>query len=174
MGDQLFNTRLEEIRLKFVASLQSKIDEFETLMERIVADDDSAQALEELRNGVHKLRGVAPTLGLEKLGEHAASSEDIIIAMTRQDVDDPEAAAIEFLGSFRALVNEMREASGHRPELAWTSAPPSLDRGMIRQRVIDATKRGEGFPTPLFAVARLDFQKSSSASFRLRERRAAA
>ncbi len=115
MGDQLFNTRLEEIRLKFVASLQSKIDEFETLMERIVADDDSAQALEELRNGVHKLRGVAPTLGLEKLGEHAASSEDIIIAMTRQDVDDPEAAAIEFLGSFRALVNEMREASGRRP-----------------------------------------------------------
>ncbi len=109
MMNEEFNNRLEGIRVKFVASLAGKVEEFETLMERIISDDDAAEALEELRLGVHKLRGVAPTLGLQKLGSFAAESEDSIIAMTNGG--DPNQTAGAFLGAFRALVAEMREAA---------------------------------------------------------------
>ncbi len=109
MTNDEFNNKLEGIRVRFVASLAGKVDEFETLMDRIVSDEDAAQALEELRLGVHKLRGVAPTLGLQKLGSIAAQSEDSIIAMTKGG--DPTQTAGAFLGAFRALVDEMRIAA---------------------------------------------------------------
>ncbi len=111
-AEDKFKDRIGGIKKRFISALDTRAREFEGLLSRIVRNEDAAQALEELRIGVHKIRGVAPTLGLPKLGELATETEQDINSMLAGD--DPQTAAAKFLKSLDVLLNELK-ATAQQP-----------------------------------------------------------
>jgi len=102
-----FRISIEKIKYKFLASFNTKADEFDELLKRIIADDDAEQALEEIRINAHKIRGTAPTFGLKLIGDLAATIEDSIFDLSKPGTDQ-QAAVQTMMAAFRSLVEELR------------------------------------------------------------------
>jgi len=104
-----FEQNIERIKNTFIASLGTKADEFEACLERIVNQEDSAQALDGIQLNAHRLRGVAPTFGLDKVGKMAMILEDCVVKMkgpgssTNDNVE-------QFLAAFRNLIDTLRQS----------------------------------------------------------------
>ncbi len=71
--------RLGTIRTRFLGILSQRSTEFKEIRLELTAGAGADNALDELRFGVHKILGVASTLGFDTLG-HLAS-------VTIQDID---------------------------------------------------------------------------------------
>lgn len=76
---QELSERLGTIRTRFLGVLSQRRAEFQEIRLELIADAGADNALDELRFGVHKILGVASTLGFDDLG-HLAS-------VTIQDID---------------------------------------------------------------------------------------
>jgi chemotaxis protein histidine kinase CheA len=104
-AEEKFRDRIGGIKKRFISALDTRAQEFEGLLSRIVRNENAAEALEDLRIGVHKIRGVSPTLGLAKLGELATTTEQDINAMLAGN--DPQMMAAKFLKSLNLLLDEL-------------------------------------------------------------------
>ncbi|MCB1877316.1 MAG: Hpt domain-containing protein [Chromatiales bacterium] len=69
--------RLQELRLRYLASLSSKLDDLRSHW--IEAQTGNATALDEFRTKVHKLAGSAPAYGLTSLGATARTLDEALI-----------------------------------------------------------------------------------------------
>ncbi len=70
------NEALREVRNRFLFDLDQRICDFEHLKAHIVNGPDRIEAVRAVAMLAHKIRGVAPTLGLAQLGALATSVED--------------------------------------------------------------------------------------------------
>lgn len=104
--EQEFNDRIAQIKVRFAFALGETVNEFEQLRLQIKQGQDADSALRELGAGMHKLRGVAPTLGFMRIGELATQSEDCINAIFGQGKS--EAATARFFGCLDGLLHEMK------------------------------------------------------------------
>lgn len=67
--------KLQEIRVKFVDSLPERMDRLLVLSEKLSNGKCKTEDMEELRFIVHKIHGLAGTLGFAALGQNAATLE---------------------------------------------------------------------------------------------------
>ncbi len=111
--DQDFKDRIASIKARFTEVLDERTQEFEQLRHRIEYGQDAENALYDLRAGVHKLRGAAPTLGFARIGELAGESEDCINSLF--DPKKTSDAASQFFGNLESLLTEMRSAASSSP-----------------------------------------------------------
>jgi len=72
---QTLEKKIAEIRQKFVGVIPLRLSEFCEIREQLRSGPDRLSAVDSLRFDSHKIRGVAKTLGFEKLGDLAAISE---------------------------------------------------------------------------------------------------
>jgi len=76
-----FQNRIQEVKQRFVSRLGEQALDFRALQKQLRDSRYSGVALGELRIGVHKIRGVAPTFGLAALGDKADAVEQMINAI---------------------------------------------------------------------------------------------
>lgn len=76
-SDEL-NEALRGVRARFLFDLDQRICDFEHLKAVIETDPGRTDAIRAVAMMAHKIRGVAPTLGLARLGALAGSLEDML------------------------------------------------------------------------------------------------
>ena len=118
-NQEQFQRSIEKIKFKFLATLNSKADEFDGLLDRISKQDNAEEALQDIRINAHKIRGTAPTFGLRQIGDLAATVEDSIVDLSNPACDQ-QATVETLMAAFRGLVSELRltAASEHPPNEA--------------------------------------------------------
>ncbi|MFQ5439721.1 MAG: Hpt domain-containing protein [Paracoccaceae bacterium] len=98
--------RIAAIREKFLNTLEVRLAEVEAVRADLSVPQSMANATRDMRFVSHKLRGVASTLGFERLGELAEAAE-----LQAEAVMDsgPDAASLPALsGSLEDLRGEIR------------------------------------------------------------------
>lgn len=93
---------IASVRDRFVASLDEKILDFETLRQQLASPADRKPALKTIRYETHKIAGIAETIGFGDIGTRAASIEEMAEAELTgaaggQDAHGIEAALEAFL-----------------------------------------------------------------------------
>ena len=78
-----FDKSLELVRQKFVARLETQVADLDELMWRIEDNPADAPSIDAATNIVHKIAGVAPTLGLTEIGTLAREAESALMALGR-------------------------------------------------------------------------------------------
>jgi HPt (histidine-containing phosphotransfer) domain-containing protein len=74
---ETFDKALREVRERFLFDLDQRICDLEHLKSHIVNGPNGIEAVRAVAMMAHKIRGVAPTLGLAQLGGLAAVAEDL-------------------------------------------------------------------------------------------------
>jgi len=75
---------LRDVRDRFLFDLDQRICDFEHLKMLIETGSNRTEAIRAVAMMAHKIRGVAPTLGLGRLGALAGSVEDVFSNAARQ------------------------------------------------------------------------------------------
>lgn len=81
---QNYEHSLAQARQRFCASLDSQVEKLDALMWHIEENPANTQAIEIATNMVHKLAGVAPTFGLNSVGQHATAAEVALMQLEKQ------------------------------------------------------------------------------------------
>ena len=74
---ETINQALRDVRDRFLFDLDQRICDFEHLRTHILNGPNRAEAIRAVAMMAHKIRGVAPTLDLARLGDLAGSVEDL-------------------------------------------------------------------------------------------------
>ncbi len=91
---QAFETSVEQIRSRFIARVEQQVAELDDLMERLETNPSDNAALEGATNLIHKIAGVAATLGFQKAGELAQSAESRLVACSKTPHGETHAQAM--------------------------------------------------------------------------------
>ena len=81
IDQEQYQQRLSGIRTRFIASLCDLQDDFRRLEDAISASVAQDGAISTLNYHAHRIRGIAPVLGLNKLGEIALETEELTMGM---------------------------------------------------------------------------------------------
>lgn len=73
-----FSHRLAGIKARFIRNLDDVYEDMGRIEGRLLHADTRDEAVSKLCYHAHKLRGVAPILGLARLGEVASAAEELI------------------------------------------------------------------------------------------------
>ena len=96
---------LGEVRERFLYDLDQRICDFEHLKGLIETGSDRTDAIRAVAMVAHKIRGVAPTLGLARMGALAGSLEDLLANPAGHST--PSAAWREAAPVLETLLDEM-------------------------------------------------------------------
>ena len=96
-----FQNRIQEVRVRFVSRLGKEALSFREFQKQIANCQDADHALGELRAGAHRLHGIAPTFGLDDLGNKAFTVERLVDEV----MENP--AKKDILKLLEASVNEL-------------------------------------------------------------------
>lgn len=99
--------KLEQLRPRFLEMVAERLERFQCLRNQLHATDDTALLLDEIRNGAHRMAGMAATLGFASLGAFALSV-DMMIGRLRADGGHPTPTE-EILDAIDLLIGEMRQ-----------------------------------------------------------------
>mmetsp|Transcript_6697 Transcript_6697/g.11718 ORF Transcript_6697/g.11718 Transcript_6697/m.11718 type:complete len:124 (-) Transcript_6697:80-451(-) len=94
-----FSDALARVRQRFVQSIPERLEEIGCQFERISDGEDLADCLHGIERELHKIAGIAGSIGLPELGEKSARTEAKLISELTGDIN---AAAVEKL--FEAIV----------------------------------------------------------------------
>jgi HPt (histidine-containing phosphotransfer) domain-containing protein len=100
-ADPAIQSLLAAARDQFAAGLGARLDTLDVLV--------AAGTWEEVRRGVHRLRGAAATYGFEALGQRAAQIEEALLEANDAPGEDVRHAILEGVQALRA---EATRASG--------------------------------------------------------------
>lgn len=100
-----FSAALADVRAKFVDRFFDRIVELESVAETLRTGPAKIESLERVRDIVHKIAGVAPTVGLDGIGRCAA---DIDLTLSRHlGKSDPQRLWGAIEPSLETLMNDM-------------------------------------------------------------------
>lgn len=89
-----FESSVLQIRQRFIDRAEQQVMDLDDLMDRIESSTGDRIALETAMNLVHKISGIAATLGFQQIGELAQCAESRLIACTKQSNEAVHALAI--------------------------------------------------------------------------------
>lgn len=99
-----FESSVLQIRQRFIDRAEQQVKDLDDLMDRIESCPGDRTALETATNLVHRIAGVAATLGFQQMGELAQSAESRLIACTQSS---HEAAHVQAIAAVETLVAEL-------------------------------------------------------------------
>jgi len=99
-----FQTSVAEVRQRFIDRAAQQVQDLDDLMDRIETRPDDRAALEAATHLVHKIAGVATTLGFEHMGELANRAESMLIACAQPS---GEATRAQALAAVETLTEEL-------------------------------------------------------------------
>lgn len=110
----IMESALRDVRNRFLMELDQRIVDFEHLKAQITNGPNRSEALRAAARMAHKIRGVAATLGFEKLGALAGSVDDLFSsAAAHANVSEfwPSAAPLfeEFLDEMERVQPDFAE-----------------------------------------------------------------
>lgn len=88
--EQMLQSRIQQIRPRFLAALSERLDRLEVLRDSFDDTPPEAETLEEIRFGAHKTAGTAAPLGFKELGELASQCEQMIDAYLAGNATSPK------------------------------------------------------------------------------------
>lgn len=89
-----FQASVAEVRQRFIDRAEQQVQDLDDLMERLESRPDDHAALEAATHLVHKIAGVATTLGFQQMGELAQRAESGLIACAQPSGETTRAQAI--------------------------------------------------------------------------------
>ena len=95
------------IRERYVANLGGLIEIFRNEIDRTRSDQDLVATLYSIRQHSHKINGLAPTLGLRRLGEFALQVEMMATELQNDFVDRGRLS--EFFVVVEGMLDHMQE-----------------------------------------------------------------
>ena len=98
------------IRRRFVDGLEERLAELEALFDLLDTGQDFARVWAEIRLRVHRIAGIAGSLGFVALGARAAQVDTAIGAMLELDVPGDDTTLREALDSLLDDIDEILEA----------------------------------------------------------------
>lgn len=99
-----FEVSIERVRKRFIERARIQVQELDILIYKVEADPQDQATWMDLARIVHKIAGVADTLGFERLGQLARETEDRLINPSDEitsAMDDQKLCAVDI------LVNEL-------------------------------------------------------------------
>lgn len=99
-----FEVSIERVRKRFIERARIQVQELDILIYKVEADPQDQATWMDLARIVHKIAGVADTLGFERLGQLARETEDRLINPSGEIIsatDDQKLCALDL------LVNEL-------------------------------------------------------------------
>lgn len=99
-----FEVSIERVRKRFIERARIQVQELDILIYKVEADPQDQATWMDLARIVHKIAGVADTLGFERLGQLARETEDRLINPSDEitsAMDDQKLCAVDL------LVNEL-------------------------------------------------------------------
>lgn len=99
-----FEVSIERVRKRFIERARTQVQELDILIYKVEADPQDQATWMDLARIVHKIAGVADTLGFERLGQLARETEDRLINPSDEitsAMDDQKLCAVDI------LVNEL-------------------------------------------------------------------
>lgn len=110
--------RLARVRQRFVAGLESKIeDTYRSLPHLSATAPDGLEAVEETYRRIHSLVGIGPTVGFARTGRAARSVENILMLPqeAKRGLNDQE------IDSFKKALHALRETATSELQTFYTS-----------------------------------------------------
>lgn len=98
--------RLAPIRAHFVGTLPPRVTRLDDFLAAAHTDEVSPATMRQLQEDAHKIRGVAPTLGFERLGQAAAVADELLDPW--HDSDGVYPVSHQLIESLAALLAELK------------------------------------------------------------------
>ncbi len=85
---------LAPIRDSFIASVPDRIVEINGCLSALTAGEDPIKTLSNLRTEVHKIAGIAGSIGFQNLGQTSAKADSALRALIDGEIDAPSVQQI--------------------------------------------------------------------------------